>query len=293
MADAVSAWTHYWQTGQVHSCINTHISDGAELAAIWDDFALSLKSGARVLDLATGNGAVAEQLAKHHKGLDVTGVDQADIAPAKSRVSYLGNVDITQLPFPDGSFDVVTSQFGFEYAPQLAAAREAARIMSDGGCLCFLMHHPHSAVVETNSHKIPEIEFLLSPGGLLDQCHACLNDQLSFTDLETAGQAYLGSDMRRSRQISGQVFEAIGTLYQLKQQAPASAKKHLLALLSRIADEGYRLRQMQNAAVSELQINALNSIFTEAGITLEVPEQFHTGGAGQRALIGWLLRGKR
>ena len=293
MAEPASAWTHYWQTGQAHSCINTQTSDGAEIALIWDELALSLKAGVRVLDLATGNGAVAEQLARRNPGLHITGVDQADIAPAKSQVDYLGNVDITHLPFADSSFDIVTSQFGFEYAPQPAAAHEAARVLARGGRLCFLLHHPDSAIVATNSLKIPEIEALLSPGGLLDQCRACLNNQLPFADLEAAGQAYLASKRRRSRQISGQVFDAIGTLFELKQRAPAAAQTHLAALVVRITDEGDRLRQMRQAAVSEEQVDALIGTFAEAGMTLDVPTQFHTGGTTQPAMIGWLLKGKR
>lgn len=297
MADSASAWTHYWQTGQAHSCINTQTSDGAELAGIWGELALTLKGGARVLDLATGNGAVAELLVTRNPELHITGIDHADIAPAKSQVSYLGNVDITKLPFADKSFDVVTSQFGFEYAAQTAAAREAARVLADGGRLCFLLHHPHSAIVESNSHKIPEIEGLLSPDGLLDQCRDCLNDELSFADLENAGQAYLASNRHRSRQISGQVFEAIGTLFDLKQRTPALAQSQLAALVARITDEGDRLRQMRDAAVSEAQVNDLIGTFADAGITLEAPELFHTGvntGVdGTAALIGWLLRGKR
>lgn len=203
MAHAASAWTRYWQTGQIHSCISAASSDGAELAALWQDMARGLPTGTRVLDLATGNGAVPQHFVEANPGLHITGVDQANIAPTTRGVSYQGKIDITQLPFADGSFDMVTSQFGFEYAPLLKAGREAARVLAEAGQLCFLMHHPRSAVVTTNRLKIPEIDGLLATDGLITQCREYLADQLSLPVLEAAGQAYLASDRHRSRQISG------------------------------------------------------------------------------------------
>ena len=293
MVEAVSAWTRYWQTGQRHSCINTQTSDGAELAKIWTDLAMTLRNGARVLDLATGNGAVTEQLAKSNQGLHITGVDQAEITPPRSQVSYLGNTNITQLPFVDSSFDVVTSQFGFEYALQPAAALEASRVLADGGQMCLLLHHPQSVIVESNMLKIPEIKALLRPDGLLDKCRDCLHNQLPFADLEAAGQAYLATSTLHSRQITGQVFEAIGILHQLKQKTPASAHEHLETLVGRLSAEGDRLQQMRDAAVSEDQVKTLTLTFAEAGVTLAAPEKFRSGHADQPALIGWLLRGSR
>jgi ubiquinone/menaquinone biosynthesis C-methylase UbiE len=293
MDHAASAWTHYWQTGQVHSCINSNSSDGAELAALWQTLAEQLPQGARVLDLATGNGAVAELFASTNPTLKITGVDQAEIAPETTRVSYQGQINITQLPFADASFDMVTSQFGFEYASPLEAAREAARVLAVDGQLCFLMHHPRSAVVKVNSLKIPEIEGLLAADGLVSLCRAFLADQLPFDDLEAAGKAYLNSDKHRSRQISGQVFDAVGVLYALKQREPAQARRQLEALVARMKGEQNRLQQMRDAAVSTVAIQQLVGIFTAAGLTVEPPVRLQIGGTEQPALVGWLFKGHR
>jgi ubiquinone/menaquinone biosynthesis C-methylase UbiE len=293
MAHSASAWTHYWQTGQAHSCINSSSRDGEELAALWQDLANLLPAGARVLDLATGNGAVAEHFASTNPNLNITGVDQADITPVTTQVSYQGRIDITELPFADGSFDMVTSQFGFEYAPRLNAAEEAARVLADGGQLCFLMHHPCSAVVKANSLKIPEIDSLLASDGLISQCREFLSNQLPFATLENAGRSYLDSDQHRSKQISGQVFDAVGVLFDLKQRDPALARRQLEAMATRMLDERARLQQMRDAAVSTADIQHLVVVFTAAGITVEPPVRLHIGGTEQPALVGWLLKGRR
>lgn len=94
----------------------------------------------RVLDLAcgTGNGA----LLAARRDCDVTGIDYAPslIERARKRADAEGLDadfrvgDVQELPFPDGSFDVVVSLFGVMFAPdQEKAASELLRVCKSGG----------------------------------------------------------------------------------------------------------------------------------------------------------------
>lgn len=115
----------------------------------WMQLFQATPPGARVLDLATGGGQVAAWAAAAGRGFGVTGVDFADIPPARADapgVTFLGNVGLESLPFETASFDLVISQYGFEYADRQKAAAECARVLAPGGRGRFIMHHPQSAL---------------------------------------------------------------------------------------------------------------------------------------------------
>lgn len=102
--------------------------------------AVDLHAGQRVLDVACGSGNVA--LAAARRYCEVAGIDYvpALIDRARTRAAAEGvpidfrGADAQSLPFPDGSFDVVLSQFGVMFAPdQEKAAGELLRVCRKGG----------------------------------------------------------------------------------------------------------------------------------------------------------------
>jgi ubiquinone/menaquinone biosynthesis C-methylase UbiE len=93
-----------------------------------------------VLDIACGSGNLALVAARRY--CDVSGIDLAPnlIDRARIRAAADGLAidfqvgDAQELPFPDASFDVVTSVFGVMFAPdQERAARELLRVCRPGG----------------------------------------------------------------------------------------------------------------------------------------------------------------
>ena len=100
-------------------------------------------AGVRALDLATGTGDIAFML--HDKGASVVGLDitarMIELAAAKrtgSRPRFLVG-DMMALPFPDRSFDLVTTGYGLRNVPDLPAAlAEIARVLRPGGQLLSL-----------------------------------------------------------------------------------------------------------------------------------------------------------
>jgi SAM-dependent methyltransferase len=111
--------------------------------------------GDRWLDVATGTGEIAVQAAR--SGAEVTGLDLAPalIESARERAAREGVEvafevgDAERLPYPDASFDIVTSTFGVMFAPdQRAVATELARVTRPGGTLAMLNWHPTRGVAE-------------------------------------------------------------------------------------------------------------------------------------------------
>jgi 2-polyprenyl-3-methyl-5-hydroxy-6-metoxy-1,4-benzoquinol methylase len=107
------------------------------------DWASDHIAGARVLDYGTGTGYGAARMAK--TAASVTGVDVSQAAVDYARRRYTAdNLDFQKirpieegpLPFPDDSFDVVTSFQVIEHVPSPAAyLAEAKRVLKPGGTL--------------------------------------------------------------------------------------------------------------------------------------------------------------
>jgi len=98
--------------------------------------------GDRVLDVATGTGAVARELIAH-TGCTVVGLDQSPemLAEARRRlpVVELAQGTADALPFPDASFDALTFTYLLRYVPDPAATlRELARVVKPGGTVSSL-----------------------------------------------------------------------------------------------------------------------------------------------------------
>ncbi len=109
---------------------------------------LAVGPGARVLDVATGTGAVAEKLVTTHR-CHVTGVDQNPhmLAAASLRLAEAGIAgDVTlmeaeaeRLPFDDAVFDGLTVTYLLRYVDDPAATlRELVRVMRPGAAFASL-----------------------------------------------------------------------------------------------------------------------------------------------------------
>lgn len=117
----------------------------------WRAFLVSridARPGDVVLDVATGTGAVAVELARRY-GCRVVGVDQSAemLAVGRQRVALAGASDSIRLeraraealPFADGSFDALTFTYLLRYVDDPSATlRELARVVRPGGRLAGL-----------------------------------------------------------------------------------------------------------------------------------------------------------
>jgi ubiquinone/menaquinone biosynthesis methyltransferase len=105
----------------------------------------NVPAGARVLDLACGTGDIAFLLAARGArvvALDITPrmLDLARRRPeaARSDVAFVAG-DMADLPFPDTSFDLVTTGYGLRNVPDLPKAlAEIRRVLAPGGLLLSL-----------------------------------------------------------------------------------------------------------------------------------------------------------
>jgi ubiquinone/menaquinone biosynthesis C-methylase UbiE len=94
----------------------------------------------RILETACGTGVVTALLASAFPEAEIVATDlnQAMIDVAQTRVASpnvaFRQADALDLPFADGSFDLIVCQFGVMFYPdKVQGNREARRLLSDGG----------------------------------------------------------------------------------------------------------------------------------------------------------------
>lgn len=135
-----------WMAGDFGVVAKT-ISGGAEAFVR----RLDIPAGSRVLDVACGTGNLSIPIAR--MGLEVKGVDIAPNLLAQARVraeeedltARFDEGDAEQLPYRDGSFDVVVTMFGAMFAPRPEmVASELGRVLRRGGMLAMANWNPAS-----------------------------------------------------------------------------------------------------------------------------------------------------
>ena len=114
----------------------------------------------KVLDVCCGTGVVAITAAR--AGANVTGVDLTPellaVAKENAAVAALGDIvwkegDVEKLPFRDGEFDAVLSQFGHIFGPRPdVTIGEMLRVLKSGGRIAFSTWPPELLIGRMFAH---------------------------------------------------------------------------------------------------------------------------------------------
>lgn len=154
-------WSEYWKHGSLTTFFGGDYQVGysGDILFFWESVLESMPAATKIVDLATGNGAIPFIAAviseKHDKRFSIVGIDYADIRlPSDSAiqdrmkgVDLLGNTPMERTGLDESSVDLITSQYGFEYGDQDSVLDEIQRIAKPGAKLALVLHHPDSAVV--------------------------------------------------------------------------------------------------------------------------------------------------
>jgi ubiquinone/menaquinone biosynthesis C-methylase UbiE len=159
---SVSHWESYYRGGALAACPTGAAANCMlELRSICTGFFSGLGPGARVLDIGSGNGAIAQIACETAEGLgrasEIHGTDLAPIDPTRdvaggarlfTGISFHPGVPTESLPFEAASFDAVSGQYALEYADVQRALAQVLRVLKPGSAAQFLMHHADAIVVE-------------------------------------------------------------------------------------------------------------------------------------------------
>jgi len=123
---------------------NSQTQDEKHLNAIIHALEID-NSDCRVLDIGTGTGYLAFEIAKRYKNADVTGLDIVEktlrINQDKAMKQKIKNLDFIsydglKFPFVDNLFDVIVTRYALHHFPDIKNSfSEIARVLKKGGKL--------------------------------------------------------------------------------------------------------------------------------------------------------------
>jgi len=163
--------------------------------------AVDLRAGAKVLDVAAGNGN--SSLAAARRWADVTSTDYVpgllDQGRRRAEADRLPiafqEADVEALPFADGTFDVVLSSFGVMFTPNHArAAAEMLRVVRPGGQIGLANWTPRGFIGQlfgVMGRHVPPPQGLTPPSrwGTVDYLEQLFRSQAS--DIHTASREFV------------------------------------------------------------------------------------------------------
>jgi ubiquinone/menaquinone biosynthesis C-methylase UbiE len=181
-------WDDWWREGQQASCLSG--PDGGysgETEYRWQKTFASLPNGSRILDVCTGNGAIAAIAVKtsdqHSLNLDVSAMDRAIIDPprfvrgvkALKKVTFYSDRPVEKTRLESGAYDLVTSQYGLEYADIPAALKEVVRLIAPSGQICLAMHAEEGMPVKNSKDEISNGDYLIEDLKLFTALYSALD----------------------------------------------------------------------------------------------------------------------
>ena len=324
-AEAPAPWDRYWAYGNLHSFSQVH--DGNYqgcVAAFWQERFQDLSAGARIVDVATGNGAVAMLAldASDRAGGDfaIAGTDLADIDPVNRfddqalrekarRIRFHARTPAEALPFDDGAVDLVCSQFGIEYSDLARSIPEVGRVLTAGGQAAFIMHHHQSAIVRS------AFEESAQAGYVLDEVKLYLKARNLLRAMAADGSARRRSrpnpKIARKRQAVDQAIARIEDAAQRTANAnllrgPLNYVREVLAMAERrpaaealewleearqrVLATRARLEDMKRAGRSDADMQTLQELLRDNGFAdIEHAPLLQE----DRQLIGWRVTARR
>lgn len=294
-----AAWADFWRSGGAgpeSGCLPLGLQgiDAAQ-RAVWEGVARQLRRGARVLDLATGDGAVLGKIRRVRSDLKLVGVDSSPVLrPSPKGVTLTASVSMESLPFDDASFDFVTSQFGFEYGETASVAREVRRVLRTDGGFAFIVHHAGGRIVAHNRGRSEALAWASQESGLLEKAEALARAR-GRIDLPTPAafrEAPAEARRRFPRQGVGEEFAtAVLQTLELGRRAPFRETLEVLGTLkARAGNELARVRALGHAARDREQITLLIEELEQAGLEVEPPTTLCEDNEAEP--FAWLLRGR-
>ena len=296
--DNRKAWADFWaeKSGERQpACLPNALREiDAAQREVWHGFVRPLKTRARVLDLATGDGAVLKKMREKRTDLALTGVDSAPtLPPSPPGISLRAGVSMEALPFEAGSFDAVVSQFGYEYGDTAAAAREVGRLLAPGGALGLLIHRSDGPIVAHNLPRRDALCWALAQDGYLAKARGIVNARRVVSLPTPPAFRSAAEEAQRlfpGQSVAGEFLTAIlHTLEMGRGWPPQESIEVLDTLESKALNEIARIETLERAACDAGRISAISRELSAAGVDVDSAVPVAEARSGRA--FAWYLAG--
>lgn len=303
-------WEAYWGAASGRRAAVSGDAPGDLFDEIWRAFlanALSAREKLSLLDLACGAGVILDralEIAGASAGVNdarFVGLDYAgSAAAAVARKQTPKNAAITgvaasaaELPFTNGAFDFVISQFGIEYAG-MNAFDEAARTLAPGGAMQFIIHYRGGGIDHECTENARVLKAILQHGLLdvaMDAIRGPDHDD-AIAKLKTVfallkpcleGERVAAKDMLA--RLLGDVSQLVS---RRKAYAPAEALGWCEAMRTEVVLYEGRMRAMTQSALDGAGVKDARARLASCGAKIATPEVLTP--KGKTIPAAWLLK---
>ena len=309
-------WDAYWRNAESSAA---HLDGGPQdesLQKFWSEYFSrqfsSIDQNSFLLDVACGNGAVPRfALASSIESnfpVTICGLDDSAAAVKEMlrRDSVIHGVaaPLRQMPFNDDCFDIVTSQFGIEYAGS-EGIPEALRVLKRGGSFAAVMHQKDGAIYRECQINLQAIESF-SASRVLENFRSLF--QLVVVDASVATRSQVQAsdrDFARSVALAEKVFSgwgktvASGTLFKIYQDIGHMYSRlrtydanelfeWVQVMQNELQTYGGRMSSMLNAALDKDALSSLLNNMRQLGMRIEDESTLKFGPQSQPS--AWVLQ---
>lgn len=308
MSADLNHWTALWQSGVLHSC-NSAIAgnyDG-QIKTFWERQFNNLIDGQQVADLGTGNGALPLLAKATNPALILHGIDSALINPVQDMrnshhdyggIQFHPGCPMNALPFPDGSIQLVTSQFAFEYAPLSSSLAEVLRVLDPQcGRVAMVLHSVDSVVCHMTQCQLQALQLLFEDLNIFHKA-SVLAAALQHRKQGIAGNPEQARDefniaaSKLTNELSlpaaAPILEKAYALLHGALMHLASAPEYSADLLEKaglqLRREQQRLQEMQLATYDQQRLQMLANTLQQAGFKVTTGTLQHA-----ESTMGWTM----
>ncbi len=302
-----SHWNLYWESN--HS--GSFGSEDPEwyhqkIIPQWMEVFLQLDQHSNLLDLATGNGAVTRLALsasqETSKDFHIDAIDQAT-TQAIPGVHLLTPSPLEKIELEENHYDMITSQFGLEYANIASTLPRLAPALKSTGSIDLIAHHFQSVISQNSKQEV-------------EQYQACFKDNAVFSRLKKLiikmGEIRSPEDLEKSKAKANNARQSFNkTIARLTKKYPqgiviAELMKNIeplfkqalmqpintkLAFIDNIETQmkmaKKRLTDQLSAALSEKDINQWEKYARQSNLKID-EKKLICSGAGQ--ILAWHLR---
>lgn len=320
-SDHAQDWNNYWQGRSAKASGNALLGVGIEnndvLTTFWQEVFNEISKSTKTIDFACGAGSVLTH-ASEMGFSDLTGIDVSknaiDVLKAKlPKVSgVVGAVDKT--PFDTASFDMVVSQFGFEYAggPEaiISTATEMTRILKPGGQIVLVAHIDGGAIASGCQRSLEQIALIQESGffkSATDTFSAIYKAQESskasdkdamtnaMSNLNQAAQPIMtwlkrpGASQNEFARFAAHLLDSTHKLLVThKKYALVDCVSWLDNMKAEVLAYEGRMSSMTGAAISEDLVSQIQNVFESKGFNASRPEKLYFKAGDLPA--AWVLK---
>lgn len=310
------SWDTYWRGSLDTAAYSCEGSGHPVIRSFWNDvFEFTKRSyeAPRVIDIASGTGAVLDSaISVYGDRLPAfTCLDSSVTASRVLRERYPAATavvaDARHIPLRSHTFDVVTSQFGIEYAGTETII-DARRLVAPGGCLVFLLHSKDGIIYRecsasldavarvTQSNFIPLARTLFTSGFAARGGGDRQPYETAAQRLDPALSVLESIMTEHGKHVAGGVvmrlYDDVATVHErLQHHVPSEVLGWLDRLDTELDAFAGRMASMCNAAIEQGEFERLCSAFRGLGFSLDRAGSL--ADPAQRLPLAWALLATR